>query len=97
MIGSCNTVWLRSMREAPLYFLERPLEERLKKLVAEYGANQKQDLISAVQKIERRLGGKRTQEIVQHFEKNELLEAATHLLSITTQPTSTPCTNTSAP
>ncbi len=46
-----------SMRISPLYFMEVPFEERLNYLTAEYGKFEKEKLVNAVIRIQKRLGG----------------------------------------
>jgi tRNA 2-selenouridine synthase len=61
-IGSVNipsALWER-MRNAPVYFLDIPFEERLKYLTITYGKLNKGDLAAAITRIQKRLGGLET-------------------------------------
>ncbi len=48
------------MRRSPICFLEVPFEERLEYLTAEYGRFEKERLVNAVLRIQKRLGGLET-------------------------------------
>ncbi|NDG74583.1 MAG: tRNA 2-selenouridine(34) synthase MnmH [Synechococcaceae bacterium WB8_1B_136] len=61
-VGRCRVpagLW-RQMQQAPLLEIRRPLEERLRQLVAVYGVQDPQALAEATQRISRRLGPQRT-------------------------------------
>jgi tRNA 2-selenouridine synthase len=61
-VGRCRVpagLW-RQMQAAPLLEIRRPLEERLRQLVAVYGVQDPQELAEATQRISRRLGPQRT-------------------------------------
>ena len=58
-IGDLNIpheLW-KTMRQSPVQFLEIPFEERLKKIVLDYGPLDRQRLVSAIERITNRLGG----------------------------------------
>lgn len=58
-IGAVNipyALW-QTLRNAPVYFLDVPFEERLKHIVAQYGHCEKQKLLDAIERIKKRLGG----------------------------------------
>jgi tRNA 2-selenouridine synthase len=62
-VGRCRIpagIW-RQMKEAPLLEIQRPLEERLRQLVAVYGVQNPEELADATRRISRRLGPQRTQ------------------------------------
>lgn len=66
LIGSCkvpDSCFLQ-MRRCPLYLIERPIEERLDKLCDDYGRADRAAFIAAVQRIQKRLGGAQTKEII---------------------------------
>lgn len=70
-IGDVNipiNLW-RQMRQKPLLFLDISFEERLKHIVAEYGKLEKEKLVNAILRINKRLGGLETKEAI-----NGLLE-----------------------
>lgn len=67
LIGRCRVPEgiFSQMQQAPLFLIERPLEERLAILRKEYGHADPQLLIEATKRLERRLGGMRTKEVMQ--------------------------------
>ncbi len=56
-----------AMGTAPLYLVEKSLEERLSIIEQDYGQSTPEDLIAATLRIERRLGGLRTRQAVDHI------------------------------
>jgi tRNA 2-selenouridine synthase len=54
-----QSLW-NNMRQSPVFFLEIPFEERLQFIVQWYGRQQKDRLIEAIQRIQKRLGGLET-------------------------------------
>ncbi|HSU51110.1 MAG TPA: tRNA 2-selenouridine(34) synthase MnmH [Segetibacter sp.] len=58
-IGLVNlpTAFFKNIRNKPVYFLEIPFEERLKHIVGGYGKGDKQEIASAIIRIQKRLGG----------------------------------------
>jgi tRNA 2-selenouridine synthase len=73
-----NELWIR-MRSAPVIVIERSREERVEHLVSEYGDAEPEDLLESIQKIEKRLGGQRTQEACDAVRAGDL-ELACHVL-----------------
>ncbi|WPP53278.1 tRNA 2-selenouridine(34) synthase MnmH [Catalinimonas niigatensis] len=69
------------MKAAIMIQVTLPKEERVKRLVKEYGQQERAALITAIQRIEKRLGGLRTQQTLEHLEKNQLHDVADELLS----------------
>ncbi len=61
-IGILNipATFYQSMREAPVYFIEIPFEERLLFIIDEYGNYEKEKLHNAILRIQKRLGGLET-------------------------------------
>ncbi|MDE3251666.1 MAG: tRNA 2-selenouridine(34) synthase MnmH [Bacteroidota bacterium] len=61
-IGEVNipAVLFRHMRTKPIFFLNIPFEERLKYIVLHYGKFEKAQLINAIMRIKKRLGGLET-------------------------------------
>ena len=55
MVNIPNSFW-KTMREAPVYFLDIPFEQRLLFIVAAYGKLNKEDLLNAITRIQKRLG-----------------------------------------
>jgi tRNA 2-selenouridine synthase len=81
-IGNLNipmALW-QSMRNAPLYFLEIPFEERLNYIVEEYGHCDLQKLMDATQRISKRLGGLETKNTIAFLETGNIKEAFRILL-----------------
>lgn len=64
------------MRDAFVYFLNIPKEERAHLLMEEYPGTDKEALIESVQKISKRLGGLRTREALDALEANDFYNAA---------------------
>lgn len=64
------------MRDAALYFLNIPKEERAKFLVNDYAVTDKSLLEDSVRKISKRLGGLRTTEALETLERGDLYETA---------------------
>lgn len=81
-IGGINlppSFWA-TMRNAPVYFIEVPFEERLKHIVEEYGVQDRDKLASAVQRIQKRLGPLETKMTLQFLEEGNITEAFRILL-----------------
>ena len=68
------------MRNAPVFFVEIPFEERLDNLVQEYGTLDRVKLANAVQRISKRLGGLATKNTLAFLEEGNLKEAFRILL-----------------
>jgi len=78
-VGIPKSFWLQ-MRNSPLYFLEIPFEERLKNIVKTYGVFEKQQLIDCVLKIQKRLGGLNTQNVIHAITEGNISDAFSVLL-----------------
>lgn len=81
-IGDLNlplSLWT-TMRKSPVYFLDVPFEERLKYISAEYGKFGKEDLVSAVMRIRKRLGGLNTKNAIGYLLEDNHIEAFRILL-----------------
>lgn len=74
-----NPFW-QSMRNAPVYFLDIPFEERLQHLVAEYGCLNKVQMIEAVQRIAKRLGPLETKNAIRFLEEDQVAQSFRILL-----------------
>lgn len=74
MVGSCQipTPLYEAMRSAPLWLISRPLAERKERLIRDYGAAPKEQLVAAIRRLERRLGGARMQEAIERIERDDL-------------------------
>ncbi|MEO7120470.1 MAG: hypothetical protein ABIY62_05205, partial [Ginsengibacter sp.] len=68
------------MRKSPVYFLDISFEERLKNIVSTYGIFEKENLISATTRIQKRLGGLETKNAINFFNEENLQEAFSILL-----------------
>ncbi|MEZ5017455.1 MAG: tRNA 2-selenouridine(34) synthase MnmH [Flavipsychrobacter sp.] len=81
-IGNLNIpppLW-QTMRRGSVCFLDVPFEERLKHIVEEYGVVDKQDLIEATYRIQKRLGGLETKKCIEHLENERVTDAFEVLL-----------------
>lgn len=81
-IGNLNlpSAFWENMRNAPIFFLDIPFEERLNYLLKEYGECSKEKLIEAIQRISKRLGGLDTKNAIAFLEENNYKEAFRILL-----------------
>lgn len=70
----------KSMRNKPLYFLDIPFEERLQHIVSGYGRGDKQELASAIIRIQKRLGGLETKTAINYLIEDNLVECFRILL-----------------
>ena len=61
-----HPLW-KQMRQAPVYFLDIPFEERLQYLTTEYGQFEKEKLVNAIMRIQKRLGGLETKTAINHL------------------------------
>jgi tRNA 2-selenouridine synthase len=64
------------MKSAPLLRVEIPREERIKRLLSEYGSFSKEELAAAVTRIEKRLGGLSTKQCIDALEAGDLQTVA---------------------
>jgi tRNA 2-selenouridine synthase len=83
LIGRCHLppALYASMLQAPLFYISRPLSDRLQRLLIQYGQAPKQCLLEATQRIAKRLGGQLTKEIQQLIEEGKNEQAFEQLLS----------------
>lgn len=72
--------YYQQMRMAPCYFVDIPFEERLNYIMQDYGNATKEELIQAVLKIQKRLGGLETKTAVGFLVENNIKEAFRILL-----------------
>ncbi len=81
-IGLVNipATFFRLMRCKPVYFLDIPFAERVQHIVQEYGGCDTTELVNATRRIQKRLGGLETANVVDHVEKNEMQAAFSILL-----------------
>ena len=82
MVGKCQVPGplFSQLRAAPLFLLQKSREERIQRLVEEYGVSAAADLIAAVRKIEKRLGGEKTRLVCKHIAGGAYLEAVADML-----------------
>lgn len=82
MIGSCKIPdsLYKQMQKSPFYLLQTPLEQRLALLLEDYGNHPQNHLKEAVLCIKKRLGGVRTELILQCIGDKNLTKAAELLL-----------------
>lgn len=66
----------KQMREAPVVKMIIPKEERIKRLVDEYGSFQEEELLEQLEKIRERLGGQFTNEAVKALHNGNLAKVA---------------------
>jgi tRNA 2-selenouridine synthase len=81
-VGRCRIphgLW-RAMKQAPVLEVRRPLEERLRLLVAIYGAHDRGELAEATRRIARRLGPQRTAIALAALERGDLATAVVQML-----------------
>lgn len=77
MVGSCRVpdeLFLQMMA-APVFQIERSRSERVEYLVEIYGAANSDDLITATERLKKRLGGERTQVAIQSIQQGDLATA----------------------
>jgi tRNA 2-selenouridine synthase len=81
-IGTVNipqSLW-GQMRKANVYFIDIPFGERLKHITEEYGQLDKEKMISAIERIQKRLGGLETKMAIQFLEEGKIIDAFRILL-----------------
>jgi tRNA 2-selenouridine synthase len=81
-VGRCRIpqgLW-RAMKLAPVLEVRRPLEERLRLLVAIYGGHDRGELTEATRRIARRLGPQRTAIALAALERGDLATAVLQML-----------------
>jgi tRNA 2-selenouridine synthase len=82
-IGDLNIpheLW-KTMRQSPVQFLEIPFEERLKKIVLDYGPLDRQRLVSAIERITNRLGGLEAKKAIRFLQEDNITESFRILLT----------------
>jgi tRNA 2-selenouridine synthase len=70
-----------TMRKSPVYFLDIPFEQRLDYLTKEYGKFEKENLVNAVIRIQKRLGGLETKNAINYLLENNHKECFRILLT----------------
>ncbi len=81
-IGNVNMplAFWNTMRRSPVFFMEVPFEERLKYITTEYGKFKKEQLVNAIMRIQKRLGGLNTKNAINHILEDNFTEAFSILL-----------------
>lgn len=74
-----HTLW-KTMRNSPVYFIDLPFEVRLSHIVASYGSLNREKLIEAVLRIQKRLGPLETKISTEHLQSGNIREAFSLLL-----------------
>ena len=69
-----------NMRRSLVYFIDIPFEERLDYLTKEYGNLPKQELVNAIMRIQKRLGGLETKNAINYILESNLKESFRILL-----------------
>lgn len=82
LIGRCNlpTPLYQTLSQTPLLYIERALEERVQTLIDQYGEAPKQQLLSSLKCITKRLGSQLTNEITHAIEEGKIHLAFEKLL-----------------
>ncbi len=70
-----------SMRSSQVYFFDIPFEERLNYLTEEYGVQKKDELVTAIMRIQKRLGGLETKNAINFLLENNFKESFRILLT----------------
>lgn len=82
-IGHVNipNTFFRTMQESPCFVLTIPFEQRLQFIAQHYGVFEKEKLIHAVLRIQKRLGGQQAKEAITLLEENNITECFRILLT----------------
>ena len=78
-VGIPNALW-NQMRRSPVFFIDIPFEERLKFIVANYGLFKQEELVIAIERIQKRLGGMETKNAINFLKENNLIDSFRILL-----------------
>lgn len=81
-IGTCQLPMplYAAMNSAPLYFLDCPRQRRVERIVEGYSSKDPEELCAAVVRLERRLGGLRTKQVVAFIQQKNFAYATDLLL-----------------
>lgn len=71
MVNLPSVLW-QQLRKKPVHFLDIPFEERLNYLVEEYGVFEKEELIKATERIQKRLGGLETKTAINALQEGNI-------------------------
>jgi tRNA 2-selenouridine synthase len=75
-----HSFW-KLMRTKPVYFVEISFEERLEHIISEYGSLNKEKLVDAIIRIQKRLGPLETKTALAHLASENIMECFRILLS----------------
>lgn len=75
-----DTLW-KTMRSSQVYFFDIPFEERLNYLTEEYGVHKKDEIVTAIMRIQKRLGGLETKNAINFLLENNFKESFRILLT----------------
>lgn len=75
-----HMLW-QTIRSQDVYFINIPFEERLIYLVKTYGELNRQELIDAIQRIQKKLGGLETKTAIEFINNNDILNSFRILLA----------------
>lgn len=75
-----NALW-KTMRSSPVYFIEMPFEERLQRIIADYGSHPEEKLINAIVRIQKRLGPNETKMSINYIVEGNIEQSFRILLS----------------
>jgi tRNA 2-selenouridine synthase len=81
-IGLCNlpgALW-KTMRQSPVCFLDVPFEARLAHITGDYGKMKKEELVNAIIRIQKRLGGLDTKNAINYLLEDNYAESFRILL-----------------
>jgi tRNA 2-selenouridine synthase len=70
-----------TMRSSKVYFFDIPFEQRLNYLTEEYGVQKKDELVTAIMRIQKRLGGLETKNAINFLLENNFKESFRILLT----------------
>ncbi len=80
LVNIPNALW-KTMRRQPVYFLDIEFEERLQHIVTEYGRADREKLVNAILRIQKRLGGLETKTAINFLVENDITNCFRILLS----------------
>jgi tRNA 2-selenouridine synthase len=81
-VGFCTIPdpFFNRMKGAMLHFIQVPYEERVERIVASYSTKPESFLIESTEKLQKRLGGERCQQVIQLIRQRQFHEAVKILL-----------------
>jgi tRNA 2-selenouridine synthase len=75
-----GALWTK-MRSAPVFFIDIPFEQRLEYIVQDYGKGDKDKLVSATMRVQKKLGGLETKNAINYLLEGNVKESFRILLS----------------